>query len=324
MTGNYNRKFTLGTVVMLGLWLAPAALLTEAKGGPKGTPSDPVRIGMVRSMFRDIPPEMVQAMARPFRSLMENQTGLSGEVEHLPDAWALAEKLQRGETHLGVFHGFEFAWVKQRYPELEPLVIAVPPVRKLQGFLVVRADSAIHQLDDLDGKKVALPTGSREYSRLFLQRAIQSVVNIQQACPDCIENALHELIDGQLAAVVSDAAALKSFEDRHPGKFAKLRILAESEVFPSTVVVYRRQGLEPGILTRFYNGLIKAHTTTQGRTLMMLWKLKGFEGIPQGYAEQLAACLRSYPPPDSATGTGTLTSGGGKTTEATPANRVRD
>ena len=39
-----------------------------------------VRIGLAATLFRDTPDALVQTMMRPFRSLMESQTGLTGQL----------------------------------------------------------------------------------------------------------------------------------------------------------------------------------------------------------------------------------------------------
>src|SRR5207248_3284 len=68
-----------------------------------------IRIGLVGSMFRDVPEPMLQLLSKPFRSLMEDQAGVVGHVVSSGAAENLAQQLKGQNVQLGVFHGFEFA-----------------------------------------------------------------------------------------------------------------------------------------------------------------------------------------------------------------------
>ena len=109
-----------------------------AGGARAAEPAESVQIGMLQGMFRDVQPAMVQAMSKPLRDMIRRQTGLTGEVDICPDAATLAEKMKARKLQLGLYHGFEFAWLRQANPDLVPLVITIPPARKLQACVVVR------------------------------------------------------------------------------------------------------------------------------------------------------------------------------------------
>ena len=119
------------------------AVMTAVLGGGfagAAEPAESLQIGMIQGMFRDVQPAMVQAMSKPLRDMIRKQTGLTGEVEICPDANALADKMKAKRLHLGVYHGFEFAWLRKANPDLVPLVITIPPARKLQACVVVHKD----------------------------------------------------------------------------------------------------------------------------------------------------------------------------------------
>src|SRR5690348_13534305 len=67
-----------------------------------------LRIGLVGTLFPDVPEPMIQVLAKPFRSLMEDQAGVVGVVSSGGDADNLARQLKEERVHLGVFHGHEF------------------------------------------------------------------------------------------------------------------------------------------------------------------------------------------------------------------------
>src|SRR5437879_5250843 len=110
MTG--QRSCGLGVVALVAGLLGSAALPAgEGLEAPPGT----VRIGLVQTLFRDVPEPMVQLLMQPFSTLMRSQTGLNGRIIMGGDAHELGSRLHEGTVDLGVFHGFEFAWAQQKY-----------------------------------------------------------------------------------------------------------------------------------------------------------------------------------------------------------------
>src|SRR5262245_19797702 len=85
-------------------------------------PPDPVRLGMVQSLLKDVPKPLIKATMQPFRALMQGQTGFSCEVAQPSDALTLGQQIANKEVELGVFQGIEFAWVREKHPELRALV----------------------------------------------------------------------------------------------------------------------------------------------------------------------------------------------------------
>src|SRR5207247_6423291 len=126
--------------------------------------------GLMNSLFRDVPKPLAMLAMQPFRELMHAQTGVTGELKEVSSPEALAQQLADDDVQVGVFHGFEFAWARLKHPELQPLMIAVNQQRLLHAYLVVRADCSSQCLEELQGKTLALPKFTREYTRLFLER----------------------------------------------------------------------------------------------------------------------------------------------------------
>ncbi|MGH7224020.1 MAG: hypothetical protein ACRELF_12385, partial [Gemmataceae bacterium] len=98
-----------------------------------------IRIGLVSSLFRDTSEPLMQIIMRPFKSLLETQTGMRGRLISGGDARHLGQRLKEGEAHFGIFHGVEFAWAKATFPQLKPLVIAVNKQPFLRAHLIVHA-----------------------------------------------------------------------------------------------------------------------------------------------------------------------------------------
>lgn len=260
-----------------------------------------VRIGMVQGMFRDVNPAVVQAMSRPLRELIARQSGLTGDVQILPDAFALSDQMAAGRFDLGVFHGFEFAWVRERNPNLQPVVVTVPPGRWLRTLVVVRADSKLSGLADLKDEPVLVPRGAKAHVHLYLERE-RAKLPTNVAAPKLKplitpEEALDQVVSGDAAAAVIDSANLTGYQNLQPGAARQLRVLCQSERFPPTVMAYNKGTANPAAVEQVRRLLLNANQTPAGKPLMMLWSLQGFEDVPADYEAALKVTRAAYPPP---------------------------
>jgi ABC-type phosphate/phosphonate transport system substrate-binding protein len=281
-----------------------AVLAARAPGQQAQSPPGAVKIGMVSSLFRDLPPSLIQVLTPPFQSLMREQTGLEGELVTVGDSQDLAKRLNDKQVQLGVFHGFEFAWAQQKHPELKPLVIAINRHRTLRAFVVVREDSTAAGLADLKGKTLSQPRRSREHCLLFLDHECRAlgaepkeffgkVVNHNST-----EDALDDVLRDVVQAALVDSVALESYQQIKSGCFARLKILKQSEVFPAAVVAYRNGVLDEATLGKFRDGMISANQSVRGRELMAMWKLTAFEKMPADFQKTLDNILKAYPAPE--------------------------
>jgi len=297
MTGQRRMGLT-GFLLILGIGSA----WTGTSMADEGRARDPtIKIGMVASLFRDMPDALVDACMGPFRILMESQTGLHGELVRGGDALALAEQLNSNKFHLAVFHGFEFAWAQKKFPDLRPLMIAVNQHQVLYAHVLVHKDSPAASLADLKGKSLAIPCHTREHCRLFLDRTCQGWGKdlrsffSQMTRPHSVEDALDDVVDGLAQAVIVDGVSLDCYKKRKPGRFAKLKEIQKSGAFPAAVVAYHAGAVDEATLRRFQKGMINANKTAFGRQLLTLWKMSAFEPIPSDYEQSLAEINKMYP-----------------------------
>jgi ABC-type phosphate/phosphonate transport system substrate-binding protein len=262
-----------------------------------------VRVGVPRSLFRDIPEPLVRVAVQPFQVLMEAQTGVRGELVVLENAGELAKQLAAGQIQVAVFHGHEFAWMRLQYPSLQPLVIAVNQQAHLQAHIVVGPKSRVASLNDLAGQSVSLPRGNREHCRFFIERQCRDHGKEVDkyfgriVCHGNAEDALDDVVDGVVEAAVIDSVSLTGYERRKPGRYAKLREVVRSEVFPATAIAYRPGVVADHLVQRFRDGLRGASANPAGRQMLTLWRLTGFEVPSQDYDRLLTAIARTYPPP---------------------------
>jgi ABC-type phosphate/phosphonate transport system substrate-binding protein len=268
-------------------------------------PLDPVRIGMVSSLFNDIPAPLIEFLGGPFKTLIKEFTGLEGQLKVGGDAFEVGKKLTDKKLDLAVFHGFEYGWALQKYPELRPLTIAVSKHRQVRAFLVVRGDSDATSFADLRGKDVGFPRKSKEHTRLFLERNCADSAQCsakaffgQVVASANVDDALDDILRGKLQGVVTDTMSLEEYEQFKPGCFARLKVIKQSEPFPPAVIAYREGALDADTLRRFRDGMIRANQSARGRDMMSLFKMTAFEPVPDNYGHMIAEILRHYPAPE--------------------------
>jgi ABC-type phosphate/phosphonate transport system substrate-binding protein len=286
--------------LILGLALSIA---WARPGGAEEIKSIPIRVGLVGTLFRDTPEPLMQMVLRPFKSLLESQTGVTGQIVAGGDADSLGQQLKDDKVQLAVFHGVEFAWARVKTPTLKPLLIAVNQHRILHAFLVVRQDSKAACCGDLVGQSLAMPRLSREHCRLFLERRCCKpggtpedsfkplVISVDP------EEALDAVVDGAAKAAVVDEVELEAYRKLKPGRCAKLKKLLESERFPCAVVAYNEGRLPDSQLKVFRDGMIASKNNRRGKELLEMCRITGFEAVPADYEQTLADIVKAYPPP---------------------------
>jgi ABC-type phosphate/phosphonate transport system substrate-binding protein len=284
--------------------VAVVGLLVGFSAPTRAAEPETIKVGLVQGMFRDVKPIMIKALSVPFKDILTKQTGLDATVDVNADAHVLAERMKDQTLNVGVFHGFEFAWVRQSHPELIPLVVSVPHGRKVTACVVVHKDCPFEKVSELKDECLVLPKGAKAHCFLYLDKVRAGLpATIAAAKPSKTQSAeevLDEIVSGDSPACVVDAAQLAGYQTLKPGAFKHLKVMCESEAFPPAVIAYRKGSLSEQAVEKLRTGLINANATAAGKPLMMLWNVKGFEGPPSEYEALLAACAKAYPVPKAA------------------------
>lgn len=288
---------------LLTLALAFSGLVSLQAEGQSAKP-EPVHIGLVGSLFHEVPQPLIGILAAPFNALMKEFTGLEGKLTMGGEIYDVARQLNDKKIDLAVFHGVEFGWVHTKYPELQPLMIAVSNHKHCRAHLVVHKDSVLRSFADLKGKDLSLPRRSKLHCRMFVDR---NCADCGQANPTAyfktivssrnMEVALDDLVAGKVDAVVADTVQLAEYDALKPGCFFRLKEIQVSDLFPSAAVVYRKNALDEATLKKFKDGMLKADKTARGINLMAQWQITAFESVPDDYNQVIADILKTYPPP---------------------------
>ena len=259
-----------------------------------------LKIGMIQTMFRDVQPSLVKAMSRPLRSMIEAQTGLTGDVEVVKDAQSLADQMKKQELGLGVFHGFEYAWLREEHPNIIPLVVTEPSAGKMQAVIVVHKSCPAKTMADLKPDDIVVPKGSKAHCILFAERSSNTNPGQEVVIARGTQNeVLTDVALGKSLAAVVDISTWNTYKLLQPGAFKQLRLLGNSVDFPATVITYNRDTISEATAAQIRAMLTSCHKTASGKPLLMLWNLQSFQAIPNDYTQQLESIREVYPAPES-------------------------
>jgi ABC-type phosphate/phosphonate transport system substrate-binding protein len=240
------------------------------------------------------------------KDFIKTETGLNNEIIRQKDWRELADKMASGQLHLGVFQGYEFAWAQEKHPGLQSLALAVNVYRYPVAYVVARKDNKATDFAGLQGQSLALPGGSLGYLQLFVERKCQAsgkdlkTFFAKVTTPENLEDALDDVVDGTIQAAAVHRPALDSFKRRKPARFNRLKEIVHSQPFPPVLVAYYEKVLDQDTLRRFRDGLLNANRKEKGRELLTLFRLTGFEAVPDDFSRVVAETRKAYPPPDKA------------------------
>src|SRR5262249_33280490 len=169
--------------------------------------------------------------------------------------------LAEEKLHIAVMEGIEFAWARQKHPELRPLMIAINQKPYVRSYLVVHKGGPIKQFSDLKGKTVSDYRFTRIFSWLYLDRRCKEVANAthkeyfgKRVRKDFAEEMLDDVIDGKVDAAIIEEVCMDGYQRRKPERFKELVILEQSEQFPASVVVYKNGKVDRETLKRLHDG----------------------------------------------------------------------
>jgi ABC-type phosphate/phosphonate transport system substrate-binding protein len=296
-----RRRRGLAALLVAG---ALTALVPAAGSAGEEAKTSTVRIGLAATLFRDTPDALVLTMMRPFKSLMEAQTGLNGDLVPCVKPDELGQQLKDDKVQLAVFNGIEFAWARQKAPELTPLMLAVNHQKYLRACVVVRDDCAAAKLCDLKGKSLAVPRRTREHCHVYLDHRCAAAGKAPKeffgkvTAPVNMELGVDAVVNGDADAVLIDDCFLHWYEQRKPARFAKLKVIEKSEEFPAAIVAYCAHALDDATLRRFREGMLSAKDNPRGLQLMTLCQMTSFEPVPADYDKLLKDIVKAYPPPE--------------------------
>lgn len=153
---------------------------------------------------------------------------IGADIKHKSYVWDEAlEKLARGETD-----------ICDMFPSKErgKLYDFSDPIYSLRSIIMVSSDNyRIHNISDLEGKKVAIPKG--DYGIEYLN---SKLVNIDYIYTDNVEEAINKVLRGEADALLGDEPVVTYYIEKQ-NFYEEIRILDEA-VYESDVVLAVTKG----------------------------------------------------------------------------------
>jgi ABC-type phosphate/phosphonate transport system substrate-binding protein len=273
--------------------------LCVAVGSLSAAAKDPavVTFGIVDSIVADLSDDKRKFLISDFTMLVKDFTSIDSTVMVGGDALSGGEQLEKGQWHFGIFQGVEFARAQAKYPTLRPLMVSTYKQAKLHALLVAKKDGKETGFADFKGKNVGM-LDRREHCRLFTDKGAMGKTDTffgKLTKSANAEETLDDVLRGKADAAIVDGAALKIYEEIHPGRFAKLKVLVKSEQFPEGVIAYHQGTLSDALLGKLRNGMLKANSSEKGREVMGNFRITSFEMVPADYQQTLSNILKAYP-----------------------------
>ncbi len=287
------------------LTLTLAILLgSVGSASAQGNKIDLLKVGSSGSLGGTVSADKEKANLDTLKAFIKDETGLNNDIIRQKTWQELAQKLSKGELQLGVFPGYEFAWAKEKYPDLKPLALAVNVYPYPVAYVVTKRDNPAKDFAGLKGQPLAIPSSGPTFLRLFVDR--QAEANGKKTdeffskitTPENVEDALDDAVDGKESVVV-DRAAWEAFKRRKPGRFKQLKEVAQSPPFPPPIIAYYNTKLDEATVNKFKDGLLGSAKKERGQTLLTLFHLTGFETPPDDFDKVLSETSKVYPAADT-------------------------
>lgn len=183
------------------------------------------------------PPEQIFVTWTPVLEALESDLDTAFELRIFQSIPDFEEAFSRGELDVAYMNPYHVI-MANNFQGYVPIVR--DDNRRLSGILVVRRDSGISEVKQLDGKKVAFPSpnafGASLYMRALLKE--QEKVDIEATYVMTHTNVYRHVISGR---TVAGGGVQRTLEREPENLRAQLRILYETpETYPHPIVIHPR------------------------------------------------------------------------------------
>ena len=242
-----------------------------------GTSRNPIRMMFVPSGDAQVIVKGGQEVAE----LLQKETGLHFKTSVATSYAAVIEAMGAGKVDIGWLATFSYVLAKDKYDVELLLVVQRFGSPFYRGQIMVRADSGINSLDNLQGKRFAFvdpaSTSGHLYPKtLLLSKGFDPKTFFSKTIFAGSHNAVvlsiyKGEVDGGAAYDGSRAAVAKSY----PDIFEKIKVLAYTKEIPNDTVSVRKE-LPEGLKVKLRNGLKKISDSPKGsKVLKQLYGISG-------------------------------------------------
>lgn len=256
----------------------------------------PVKVALLESVFVGQDRDKVVEQIKPFAEIIKKDTQSDAIFDVM--SFEQAEKeFKAGTVQLVILTGLEFAWMHAAVPEAKALLVASIDAGATRTVVVTKQEDAAKELKDLLGATVAVPDKMPFISQQCLKTALTQPLEkaFKLVKSGNVDETIEEVLDGKARAAVITGAGMDVFKERKPGRFKKLKPLYESVDFPPTTVMYNDKNTDKEALAKFKDALLKSYDKPEGARVLTLYKLKGFEVVPDGFEKKAEEIAKAFP-----------------------------
>lgn len=237
------------------LWLSLGlALLVGARAEAKT-----YRFGVVPQFAR----ETLEATWRPVLDELTKSTGLEFELVLDNDIAAFEQRLAKGELDFAYCNPYHSLIARQK-TKYEPLVR--DGGRKLQGILVVRKDSGVTSLKELDGQTLAFPAPNALAASLVIRAHLKrdQKVSAKAVYVKNHDNVYRAVVEGKAKA---GGGVMKTLQAQPPEIRDQLTVLyTTTAMAPHPVIAH--PSVDKALQQKVQRALLALGDTDAGRTLL--------------------------------------------------------
>lgn len=262
-------------IILIALLLPLLTVLSGCQpAGELGSRDNPVRLYFTPSVDADT----IASNSREFIRFLEQETG-DYYVTGIPTSYiAVVEAFGSGRADIGAMNSFGYLMANERYGAQAHLKMIRHGVDYYQGQIVVRADSDIHSLQDLRGKRFAFTDPASTSGYFFPLKMIRDAgVNLgNETFAMKHDSVITMVYQGQVDAgstYYSAPAADGTIRDarqrvmtQFPDVEERVRILAITDKIPNDPFVFRKDMPEE-VRDRFIDAVKKFLDTEEGKSI---------------------------------------------------------
>ena len=264
--------------LFLAILLQVVGMFRPVSAEMLGTPRNPIRMMFVPSGDAQVIVKGGQELAK----LLQKETGLHFKTSVATSYAAVIEAMGAGKVDIGWLATFSYVLAKNKYDVELLLVVQRFGSPFYRGQIMVRTDSGINSLDNLQGKRFAFvdpaSTSGHLYPKtLLLSKGLDPKTFFSKTIFAGSHNAVvlsiyKGEVDGGAAYDGSRAAVAKSY----PDVFDKIKVLAYTKEIPNDTVSVRKE-LPADLKVRLRNGLKKISDSPEGSKVLK--RLYGISGL---------------------------------------------
>ena len=235
---------------------------------PAGTVSaDPVTFGIV-------PQQSASRLAElwgPIAAYLGEKTGLEVQFRTAPDIPAFEQRLASGEYDIAYMNPYHYT-VFHESPGYS--AIAKARDKRIKGIIVVRKESPIERLEQLDGEQLCFPAPAA-FAASILPRSHLKAIGIE-FIPKYVSS--HDSVYSSVAKGFFPAGGgvIRTFRNTEPAIREQLRVLWTTPGYtPHAIAIHPR--IDAATSGKLTAAIIGMEQDEAGRKLLEAIKVKGFE-----------------------------------------------